>query len=61
MNVFLGKSKGQSIAELVDEIYVGLDERLIPAASINVLMTLDKLLVEGHVTEDDDGSWSLKN
>jgi len=55
----LDNGKHQTIADLVEAIYVGLDEKLIPAASINVLMTLDKLFVENKVTENDDGSWSL--
>ena len=59
MKTCLGKHENQSIADLVDEIYVGLDENLIPAASINVLMTLDKLLAEDRVVENDDGSWSI--
>jgi len=54
----LSRDKGKTIEELVEAIYVDLNPMLIPAASINVLMTLDKLLAESKVSENDH-KWAL--
>jgi len=54
----LSKSEAKSVEQLVEAIYVDLNPMLIPAASINVLMTLDKLLAENKVIENDH-KWTL--
>jgi len=54
----LSKENEKTVEELVQTIYIDLNPMLIPAASINVLMTLDKLLAENKVVETDH-KWAL--
>jgi len=48
------KAGETSIPEMVKTMYVGLEERLFPAACLSLLGHMFKLIEEGRVTASDD-------
>lgn len=60
MEALRKSSSPMDIEELIKEIYIGLDEMLIPAASVNVQNHLSALLKQKLVDETSDYRWIAK-